>query len=592
MTSSFGTLITYQGQAAIAAALVGGSPPVYNRVRVGDSSGTAYEPTEAQTVLVNALAVFNITSQGAASDGRIIIETIIPASVGGFTLREAGIFDAANVMHVVAKLPDRYKPLPIEGAADDLTLRFVIDIQNSSAVAVVIDPGAQIHIGRHVRAGWITVDGVVNAPPSTPAAGATYLIDTTPSGAFTGKAGWLAQWTGAWMLAPMPQGHILCDNSKAANNDLRFLSKGSGGWESAKAREDAFGFTRLSTLSEAQNGVNDSTALTPAKARFLRIGLDQLARLPFMAVNSISVFNPPSSPSLNDAYLIATGATGSWSGQTDKIAIWTGSVWFFVTANEGMVVRAADNGAWRRKEGPAWVNGYAGVTSSSAGVVTLADLTTAAVQSNSINPLTPATVARALSGGRILQRVYTTNDVWTRPSSDRFVGCWVEMLGGGGGGGLSASATADLVFGGGGSNGVYLKDFFARDELDASYTLTIGAAGSGRTTGLGAGNGGAGGNTSFGSVLIANGGNGGGGLSASHGAGGAAQSAATLRAGRTFSVSGTRGADGFEVAGITFPSIYGSIGQGGQGGYATSGGPSSSANNGGGGVIIITEQYF
>ena len=44
-----------------------------------------------------------------------------------------------------------------------------------------------------------------------------------------------------------------------------------------------------------------------------------------------TITTPPTSPSVDDAYLIPTGATGVWLSQTNKIATWSGASWVFYT---------------------------------------------------------------------------------------------------------------------------------------------------------------------------------------------------------------------------------------------------------------------
>lgn len=38
---------------------------------------------------------------------------------------------------------------------------------------------------------------------------------------------------------------------------------------------------------------------------------------------------PPSSPTLNDTYIVAASPTGAWAGKASQIALWDGTVWVF-----------------------------------------------------------------------------------------------------------------------------------------------------------------------------------------------------------------------------------------------------------------------
>jgi len=100
----------------------------------------------------------------------------------------------------------------------------------------------------------------------------------------------------------------------------------------------------------------------------------------------------------------------------------------------------------------------------------------------------------------IAEQVFTSSGTYTPTSG--MIYCTVECLGGGGGGGgTGASATA----GAGGAAGGYCKKTFSAATIGSSQTVTIGSGGSGNSNASGS----AGGNTTFGSLLTANGGNGG-----------------------------------------------------------------------------------
>ena len=51
---------------------------------------------------------------------------------------------------------------------------------------------------------------------------------------------------------------------------------------------------------------------------------------------------PPGSPTPDDSYIVASPATGAWSGQEDDIATWDGSQWIFETPEGGWAVWVED----------------------------------------------------------------------------------------------------------------------------------------------------------------------------------------------------------------------------------------------------------
>jgi len=120
---------------------------------------------------------------------------------------------------------------------------------------------------------------------------------------------------------------------------------------------------------------------------------------------------------------------------------------------------------------------------------------------------------------------FTANGTWTKPNNIK----WAEVVcvgaGGGGGGGMRGAAATNRFGGGGGGGGAIVHRLLNAIELASTVTVTIGTAGTGgagQTVDSTNGNNGvAGGDTSFGSQVIAKGGSAGGGGTSLTGAAGA-----------------------------------------------------------------------
>ncbi len=71
---------------------------------------------------------------------------------------------------------------------------------------------------------------------------------------------------------------------------------------------------------------------------------------------------PPGSPTIGDAYLVATGGTGAWSGHDDQVAVYTVRGWEFVIFGTGRLiyVSAGTNidTYYHRNAGGTWVRGF------------------------------------------------------------------------------------------------------------------------------------------------------------------------------------------------------------------------------------------
>ncbi|MCC0716529.1 phage tail protein, partial [Clostridioides sp. ES-S-0077-01] len=70
----------------------------------------------------------------------VVIETVIPGSVGGFMIREVGIFDSKEQLIAVSKYPETYKPTADSGSVKDLVIKIILVVSNTSSVNLKVDP--------------------------------------------------------------------------------------------------------------------------------------------------------------------------------------------------------------------------------------------------------------------------------------------------------------------------------------------------------------------------------------------------------------------------------------------------------------------
>ncbi|WMJ79524.1 phage tail protein [Clostridium sp. MB40-C1] len=142
MAEQFYTLLTKIGKAKIANATALGNKVNFTTLKVGDGKGKYYNPTEEQEDLVNEVWQGNINSIRVDEDNPnwVVIEVIIPSSIGGFMIREAGIFDDENNMIAIGKYPETYKPQAQDGSTKDLVIKMILEVSNTSSVTLKIDP--------------------------------------------------------------------------------------------------------------------------------------------------------------------------------------------------------------------------------------------------------------------------------------------------------------------------------------------------------------------------------------------------------------------------------------------------------------------
>lgn len=113
---------------------------------VGDGNGNPVTPSESQTQLVRERfrATVNRVYQDPEEPRMFTAELIIPATEGGFTLREVGVFDSNGNLFIVGNLPDTYKPTDADGAYSDTVIRVAFMVTNASIVELKIDPNVVV----------------------------------------------------------------------------------------------------------------------------------------------------------------------------------------------------------------------------------------------------------------------------------------------------------------------------------------------------------------------------------------------------------------------------------------------------------------
>ncbi|MGP2842352.1 phage tail-collar fiber domain-containing protein [Serratia nematodiphila] len=137
--SKYKAIITTAGAAKIAAASAGGTQLKIVRMAVGDGNGTLPTPNPAQTKLVNEKyrAALNGLTIDKALKNHILAEMIIPANVGGFWLREMGLYDEAGTLIAVSNMAESYKPKLEEGSGRTQTLRMILIVSSTEAIQVI-----------------------------------------------------------------------------------------------------------------------------------------------------------------------------------------------------------------------------------------------------------------------------------------------------------------------------------------------------------------------------------------------------------------------------------------------------------------------
>ncbi|MEY7671655.1 tail fiber protein [Citrobacter freundii] len=142
MSTKFKTIITTAGAAKLAAATVPGGKKVnFTAMAVGDGGGVLPEPNVGQVKLINEVwrHALNKISQDNKNKNYIVAELVIPPEVGGFWMRELGLYDDAGTLIAIANMAESYKPELAEGSGRAQTCRMVIIVSSIASVELSID---------------------------------------------------------------------------------------------------------------------------------------------------------------------------------------------------------------------------------------------------------------------------------------------------------------------------------------------------------------------------------------------------------------------------------------------------------------------
>jgi hypothetical protein len=190
--ADYPAILTTLGLQAVAAAIANETTVDITHAAVGDGNGVYRDPDQAHTALAHEVyrAAPNNISVDPENPTHVLVELIIPADQGGWTIREIGIFDAAGNMIGEGKVPATMKPLPAGGGGGTLSLYFPIGGDGATVVNIVIDPATVLAsrdyvdtkvlqgIHNHRHDGSAT-GGILDGVPST-GAGAEFLVSYTP----------------------------------------------------------------------------------------------------------------------------------------------------------------------------------------------------------------------------------------------------------------------------------------------------------------------------------------------------------------------------------------------------------------------------
>ncbi|EQA03737.1 phage tail protein [Glaesserella parasuis] len=141
MAKTYYSVLTTYGSQLFANAMTNRQAVNITHFAVGDGNGRAVQPDSTRTSLVREVhkASISAVSRDPRNNRQVIFELTLPENVGGFWIREMGIFDNTGRLVAIANCPDTYKPRLDEGSGKIQVLRMILLVSSSDAVTLKVD---------------------------------------------------------------------------------------------------------------------------------------------------------------------------------------------------------------------------------------------------------------------------------------------------------------------------------------------------------------------------------------------------------------------------------------------------------------------
>lgn len=157
--SQFFAILTAVGEAKQANADALGIPWKLTHLGVGDANGTDPIPDRLQTHLLNERrrAPLNQLKIDPANPAVLIAEQVIPADVGGWWVREIGLYDEAGDLVAIANCAPSFKPVLSQGSGRTQIVRMNFIVSSVGNIVLKIDPSVVLATREYVDSSIIAV---------------------------------------------------------------------------------------------------------------------------------------------------------------------------------------------------------------------------------------------------------------------------------------------------------------------------------------------------------------------------------------------------------------------------------------------------
>ncbi|WP_339490589.1 phage tail protein [Pseudomonas rhizophila] len=297
--SQFFAILTAIGKAKQANADALGIPWTFAQMGVGDANDTEPMPNEQQTQLINERrrAPLNQLKVDPANPNIIIAEQVIPESVGGWWIREVGLYDAAGDLVAVANCAPSFKPLLTQGSGRTQVVRMNLIVSNTANVELKIDPSVVLATRQYVDSKILEELYKLDSKQSV-------RVATTASIALTG----LQIVDGVTLVA----GDRVLVKNQAAAKDNGIYVVGAVAWQRAPDADSSAEVTSAMILSVEQGATLADTRWQLVTDGAIVLGTTSLTfqniTQGFATINSPALVNPTANtpPQFDNTKALAT----------------------------------------------------------------------------------------------------------------------------------------------------------------------------------------------------------------------------------------------------------------------------------------------
>ncbi|SNY91466.1 Phage tail-collar fibre protein [Cohaesibacter sp. ES.047] len=141
--TTYSTRLTNAGAIALNEAITGDTAVALEVLAVGDANGADYVPDGSEAALINEQHRLPLASiiPHPANANWLVLEAVLPPDVGGWWIREVGVFDDNGDLFAIANFPPTYKALAADGSASNLTIQIVLQVSDTNALTLSVDAG-------------------------------------------------------------------------------------------------------------------------------------------------------------------------------------------------------------------------------------------------------------------------------------------------------------------------------------------------------------------------------------------------------------------------------------------------------------------